>query len=382
MFFKTNAPAGANLHGCAATNVWVLQGLGGAVSAAQLPAVAMRTDQSNMITAGTQDFSRADRTLPMKSGPLASLPGACTVGEAYFATDAPSGSNMYGCTGANVWTPQGSVTVKSDDTLVGIRGATNFAPGAGLVTVLSDTGSQIDIRMALDTAVVQTQMGEQSGAALLCASSGGSNQEYQCALDPTAAAYTRGMVLHWVPDVAGAGGATTINVDTLGAVPVKLADGVSDPGPSDVIAGRFHEIWYDGTNFRLIGLGGVAGNSAVATVFGRTGSITAQTGDYTTAQVTESGNLYFTNSRTRSALSGTGPVTFDVTTGTFDCPTCLTTSSTADTDLSGTFPHLSVTGIQGRPVANAAPTDLQYLGWNTSVLSGKYVYKGVRPSRE
>lgn len=45
------------------------------------------------------------------------------------------------------------------------------------------------------------------------------------------------------------------------------------------------------------------GSSPISSVFGRTGAVAAQTGDYTTAQVTESGNLYFTNSRAVSALT-------------------------------------------------------------------------------
>jgi hypothetical protein len=59
------------------------------------------------------------------------------------------------------------------------------------------------------------------------------------------------MVLHWIPDVHGLGGATTLNVDTLGATPVKLPDGVSDPGSEDIAAGRMYTIWYDGSAFRL-----------------------------------------------------------------------------------------------------------------------------------
>lgn len=40
----------------------------------------------------------------------------------------------------------------------------------------------------------------------------------------------------------------------------------------------------------------------VLSVFGRTGAVTAQAGDYTTAQVIESGNLYFTNARAITSL--------------------------------------------------------------------------------
>jgi hypothetical protein len=42
----------------------------------------------------------------------------------------------------------------------------------------------------------------------------------------------------------------------------------------------------------------------VTSVFGRTGAITAQSGDYNTLQVTENTNLYFTDQRARYAISG------------------------------------------------------------------------------
>lgn len=48
-----------------------------------------------------------------------------------------------------------------------------------------------------------------------------------------------------------------------------------------------------------------SGGGAVSSVFGRTGSVVAVNGDYTTAQVTESGSLYFTNARAiASTLTG------------------------------------------------------------------------------
>lgn len=46
------------------------------------------------------------------------------------------------------------------------------------------------------------------------------------------------------------------------------------------------------------------GNSSVLSVFGRTGAVLAEAGDYTTALVTESGNLYFTAPRAVTALTG------------------------------------------------------------------------------
>ena len=94
------------------------------------------------------------------------------------------------------------------------------------MTVMTDSGSEINVLLGLDTAVVQTPWGEQSGSALLCASTGGSSSSYHCSLQPTLQEYTTGMTLHWTPDVNGAGGPTPLNVDTLGAISVKQADGL------------------------------------------------------------------------------------------------------------------------------------------------------------
>jgi hypothetical protein len=61
---------------------------------------------------------------------------------------------------------------------------------------------------------------------------------------------------------------------------------------------------------------------AVTSVFGRTGAVVAANGDYTTAQVTESGNLYFTNARSRAALSFVaGSGAYNSTTGVITIPT-------------------------------------------------------------
>jgi len=107
--------------------------------------------------------------------------------------------------------------------------------------------------------------------------------------------------------------------------------------------------------------------SAVSSVFGRTGAVVAANGDYTTSQVTEGSNLYYTDARARAAitltttgssgaatysggtlniptytlaglggqpaLSGTGFVKISGTTISYDNSTYLTTSSAASTYL-------------------------------------------------
>jgi len=64
---------------------------------------------------------------------------------------------------------------------------------------------------------------------------------------------------------------------------------------------------------------------AVTSVFGRTGAIVAVSGDYNTSLVTENTNLYFTNARSRSAISLTttgtsGAATYDSLTGILNIP--------------------------------------------------------------
>jgi hypothetical protein len=52
------------------------------------------------------DFSGAISTKPAKTGTV--IPLSCTVGEAFFKTNALAGQNLYGCTSTNTWTQMGS----------------------------------------------------------------------------------------------------------------------------------------------------------------------------------------------------------------------------------------------------------------------------------
>jgi hypothetical protein len=52
------------------------------------------------------DFSNSNSTRPAKTGTV--LPAVCSPGELFFKRDAAPGQNLYGCTAANIWTPQAS----------------------------------------------------------------------------------------------------------------------------------------------------------------------------------------------------------------------------------------------------------------------------------
>ena len=79
-------------------------------------------------------------------------------------------------------------------------------------------------------------------------------------------------------------------------------------------------------SWEQLGSGAGGGGGAVASVFGRTGVVTAQAGDYETNQITESGtNLFFTNTRARSAINVTtnnnsGLATYNSATGNINVP--------------------------------------------------------------
>lgn len=198
------------------------------------------------------DFTKAVFTRPVKTGTV--LPSTCSLGDLFFQTSAPAGSNLYGCASANTWTAQsggGTLAVDTSGTLVGSRNVINLIGGVGMVNTLSDTGTQINIQQSVDTSVIPSKAAAQSGAMWLC-NSAGSSSAYTCGLAPTLQSYTTGMVLSWKPNVSGAGGVTTLNVDTLGAVSVKQADGVTDPTGADIVAGRLYNVWHDGTVFRLM----------------------------------------------------------------------------------------------------------------------------------
>ena len=225
-----------------------------AASAGAQTQIDLRTQTKNV------DFSSAPFTRPVKTG--ASLPSTCTTGDLFLNTGGGSGPALYACA-ANVWSPQagagggGTITVDNAGTIVGSRATQNFLAGTGVVNVLSDDGQKINIQTGVDTAVVLSLPADQSGSDRFCVSSGGNPLQYSCRMTPTLTGYTRGMTVNWTPDVACTAGPLTLNIDTLGAAPLKQSDGATNL--SSCPAGALVVLGYDGTVFRV--LGGAAGSS-------------------------------------------------------------------------------------------------------------------------
>lgn len=162
------------------------------------------------------------------------------------------------CTGSGCGSGGGAST-----TTVSINGSVltsaatsfNFIPSAGeLISGSTPSVNTVNLQFGPDPAVYSSRANLQSGATLLCKSASASGTTYTCALNPTLTSYTTGMVLTWIPDVSGTGGATTLNIDSLGAINIKEGDGTTNPTNKDIVTGTPYSLIMDSsTVFRLKG---------------------------------------------------------------------------------------------------------------------------------
>ena len=270
-FFLTTAPAGSNIYTCNSANTWSLQGgivfMGGDVTGTSASSVVQKLQTRSLSPAApligqvlVWDGSFwTSQTISVLAGDVSGpINGALVTGlqNRAISSNAPqvgqalvwNGSSWGGQTLPGVL---GTISVENSNTLIGTRGVENFIAGSGLVNIITDSGVSIDVQQNADTAILLSRATYQSGQSALCKPSSGSGSVYSCAMSPTLTSYQQGMVLQWQPDVAGTGGVTTLQIDSLGAKPVKLADGAQNPQASDIVAGRQYSIWFDGANFRI-----------------------------------------------------------------------------------------------------------------------------------
>ena len=89
----------------------------------------------------------------------------------------------------------------------------------------------------------------QNGSTIYAADAG-STDDYAVTLVPAMAAYTTGMIVNFKANTVNTG-ACTLNVNSLGAKTIKKNFNV-DLADSDIFAGQFVSVMYDGTNFQMI----------------------------------------------------------------------------------------------------------------------------------
>jgi len=247
--FNFNQPPGAKVFACTAINTWTLQGGSTLPPASGNSGAVLSTDGLNVtwrpLDGDVTGTPAVNSVVRLRNRPIS-------------AAVPQNGQALIWNAGTGAWEPQavtsggsGALEVRSSGTVIGSRSRLNLITGPGLIQTLSDTGTQIDFQQNIDTAIIATRAEGQSGRSLLCSSAGNSATDFTCALSPALTTYTTGMTVHWRPDVDAAAGAVTLNVDTLAAKPVKRSDGVTDPLPGDIRAGRLYVLWYDGAAFRF-----------------------------------------------------------------------------------------------------------------------------------
>lgn len=251
------------------------------------------------------NFTAANSTSPFQAG--TSLPATCSVGQAFFQTNAAAGLNLYGCTATNSWTlfsagilqgdvtgtpsastviqiqgrPVSAVAPSNGQSLVWVTSSNSWAPqtitggsGGALAIALNGTtqGTQPTLNFISGTGIIQSCVNNTGASrvdctpsynsALIpthdtihanenyCASSNGTTA-YTCSMpDKALTAYSTGQEFLLNVDTTCAT-SCSVNIDGNGAKTITKQDGVTAP-TGTLIAGQAQPIWYDGTVMRLV----------------------------------------------------------------------------------------------------------------------------------
>ena len=173
-------------------------------------------------------------------------------------------NNTAGCTVSGDWVATGAnVTVAASGTTVGSRGTINIIPGTGILPVVTDTGTQINIQLPIDTSVTDTRLNAASGADLLVTPASGSGTAYTGCPSGVTPVLSNGMVVHLVPDHSSTGGSTTFNYCGTHAATVKEADGLTNPTSTDFGVNKQVDLWWDCSAASNSGLGCTSGTNDV-----------------------------------------------------------------------------------------------------------------------
>ena len=193
------------------------------------------------------DFSLVSSTKPVQVGII--LPPTCGIGQMFFSSTASPGQNLYLCAATNTWTQLSSSVVG------GTTSSFNFVAGFGIALFSSTLGGVNTVQIGVDQAVILTRAAAQTGISTFCRSNNGTT-DYTCRLTPTLSAYTGpsssppgSTCLVFYVDTPNTK-PVTINVDTLGAVPILgRSGGALNPG--DIPAGQPVTACYNDSAFIL-----------------------------------------------------------------------------------------------------------------------------------
>jgi len=102
------------------------------------------------------------------------------------------------------------------------------------------------VRLGYDT---QGMLTPEQGGMQPCVDAG-TTDAYTCTLEPTLTSYITNMVVNVVVATSNTG-PCSLTIDGLATISIKKSDGATDPDTDEMYAGRYYQLTYDGTYFRL-----------------------------------------------------------------------------------------------------------------------------------
>ncbi|MGD0200089.1 MAG: hypothetical protein ABSD27_04990 [Bryobacteraceae bacterium] len=369
-FFKTDAPAGENLYACTASNVWTLQSGGNG-----LPDMAGQADKVLSTTGSAAEW----RAL---GGDVGGSPQAVTVGKlqgrSVAATPPADGQVLRWSASASRWEPapepaavENYSQTFTDQTTVTITGAAHGFGTAKLIVDCYDSSSP-SVRLTPSSVSVNTTSYDvtvvfataQSGRCVI----NGSGAAF-AALTSASNTFASGTTQTFQGALIATGAGRTAPVMAGTALPSTCVPG--DQFFRTSAAAGQNLYFCTGANVWTQMAGG-----QVASVFGRTGAVTAASGDYSFSQI--SGSV--TNAQLAAGVDATKIGAGTVSNAIFgylanlsgDAQTQLNNKAPANHshqaagDVSGDLGALVVTGLQGRGVSSTAPADGQGLVWSSA----------------
>jgi hypothetical protein len=342
-FFLTTAAAGSNVYACSAANTWTVEGNSLSVNA--------NTTNEVLSSNGT-----TIQWLPL-SGDVSGAPAGLTVnrlqGRSMSSTAPSSGQVLQWNATANQWQPApaqaGNASYAfASQVSITIPGTLHQFGTANLVVGCYDNSAppqrvepdKIQVNAANYNVTVNFSNAQTgycvvngAGTASVGGGGGGAVSSVFGRTGPVTAQtadYNFGQISGAVAasQLPGTGG------DVSGAMTAATVTGIQSRAVANTAPANGQAlVWNSGASTWQPGT--VTGSGAVSSVFGRSGAVTAQAGDYNFSQI-----------------SGTiGSSQFPAAGG----------------DVSGNLTAAIVTGIQNRAVANTAPVNGQTLVWNSSV---------------
>lgn len=268
-FFKTDAPAGQNLYGCTAANQWTQ--LSGALSGPELADCKVTVSGSQATVKAPCRLGIGAAVHVLAGDAVATLSGSASSGVLYVYWNAQgqvvadeNTPATLSCNALCVTASSGGFPVDSFPLATATFTANVFDAGGvtdkralystkfiqcGDALSCSENGATGVLTVAADTSALLSKSSYQAGQGLLCLASTPTDS-YTCAMTPPLLGYASGMVVEFRADQANQG-AATLDIDELGARPIKKADGATDPDDGEIAAGRQVPLRYDGAVFRL-----------------------------------------------------------------------------------------------------------------------------------